>query len=177
MVSQHLHTLPCSTCAIRSPSSPADPCADLVAGCLRPSPPFLAHVSIRIKVLTIYVCSAKHLLSQERLPFTATYFGSIGLTLWFAVGVRMPIFLFSLICRFILLPAHFRTCIWLAYCSTDQSWSRRQAAGFLPAPSPARQSSTFPAFPCSRLCDDLTSAHQLRTLATSGRDSTPHRHC
>jgi hypothetical protein len=32
--------------------------------------------------------SAKHLLSQERLPFTATYFGSIGLTLYFAVGVR-----------------------------------------------------------------------------------------
>jgi hypothetical protein len=29
-------------------------------------------------------------LSQERLPFTATYFGSIGLTLYFAVGVRFP---------------------------------------------------------------------------------------
>jgi hypothetical protein len=35
--------------------------------------------------------SAKHLLSQERLPFTATYFGSIGLTLYFAVGVRCPL--------------------------------------------------------------------------------------
>jgi hypothetical protein len=34
--------------------------------------------------------TAKHLLSQERLPFTATYFGSIGLTLYFAVGVRFP---------------------------------------------------------------------------------------
>jgi hypothetical protein len=33
--------------------------------------------------------TAKHLLSQERLPFTATYFGSIGLTLYFAVGVRL----------------------------------------------------------------------------------------
>lgn len=31
---------------------------------------------------------AKHLLSQERLPFTATYFGSIGLTLYFAVGLQ-----------------------------------------------------------------------------------------
>jgi len=32
--------------------------------------------------------TAKHLLSQERLPFTATYFGSIGLTLYFAVGLQ-----------------------------------------------------------------------------------------
>jgi hypothetical protein len=31
--------------------------------------------------------SVRHLISQERLPFTATYFGSIGLTLYFAVGV------------------------------------------------------------------------------------------
>ena len=29
----------------------------------------------------------RHLISQERLPFTATYFGSIALTLYFAVGV------------------------------------------------------------------------------------------
>ncbi|RMY31021.1 hypothetical protein D0864_16906, partial [Hortaea werneckii] len=28
----------------------------------------------------------RHLISQERLPFTATYFGSIVLTLYFAVG-------------------------------------------------------------------------------------------
>jgi len=35
--------------------------------------------------------SAKHLMSQERLPFTATYFGSIGLTLYFAVGVSYNI--------------------------------------------------------------------------------------
>jgi len=31
--------------------------------------------------------TARHLISQERLPFTATYFGSIALTLYFAVGV------------------------------------------------------------------------------------------
>lgn len=30
---------------------------------------------------------ARHLISQERLPFTATYFGSIALTLYFALGV------------------------------------------------------------------------------------------
>ena len=31
--------------------------------------------------------TVRHLVSQERLPFTATYFGSIALTLWFALGV------------------------------------------------------------------------------------------
>lgn len=31
----------------------------------------------------------RHLLSGPRLPFTAAYFGSIALTLYFAVGVRM----------------------------------------------------------------------------------------
>lgn len=30
----------------------------------------------------------RHLLSGPRLPFTAAYFGSIALTLYFAVGVR-----------------------------------------------------------------------------------------
>ncbi|KAI5369386.1 Putative vesicle transport protein, Got1/SFT2 [Septoria linicola] len=33
----------------------------------------------------------RHLVSQERLPFTATYFGSIVLTLYFAVGLRSTI--------------------------------------------------------------------------------------
>ncbi|KAK0987346.1 Protein transport protein sft2 [Friedmanniomyces endolithicus] len=31
---------------------------------------------------------ARHLISAERLPFTATYFGSIGLTLYFALGLQ-----------------------------------------------------------------------------------------
>jgi hypothetical protein len=31
----------------------------------------------------------RHLLSGSRLPFTAAYFGSIGLTLYFAVGVSL----------------------------------------------------------------------------------------
>jgi len=34
---------------------------------------------------------ARHLISQERLPFTATYFGSIALTIYFAVGLRSTI--------------------------------------------------------------------------------------
>ncbi len=29
----------------------------------------------------------KHIMSQERLPFSLTYFGSLGLTLYFAIGV------------------------------------------------------------------------------------------
>lgn len=33
---------------------------------------------------------AKHLVSGSRLPFTAAYFGSIALTLYFAVGVSTP---------------------------------------------------------------------------------------
>ncbi|KAK4997403.1 Protein transport protein sft2 [Elasticomyces elasticus] len=44
---------------------------------------FLASWAVMMGPLT-YV---RHLLSTERLPFTATYFGSIALTLWFAVGV------------------------------------------------------------------------------------------
>lgn len=37
-------------------------------------------------ILTLPV---RHLLSAERMPFTATYFGSIALTLYFALGVRL----------------------------------------------------------------------------------------
>lgn len=33
---------------------------------------------------------AQHLLSGPRLPFTAAYFGSITLTLYFSLGVRIP---------------------------------------------------------------------------------------
>ena len=39
---------------------------------------------------------AKHLISGSRLPFTAAYFGSITLTLYFAIGVSSN----SLICLF-----------------------------------------------------------------------------
>ncbi|WPG99727.1 Hypothetical protein R9X50_00254600 [Acrodontium crateriforme] len=34
---------------------------------------------------------ARHLISPERVPFTATYFGSIVLTLYFAVGLQSTI--------------------------------------------------------------------------------------
>ena len=48
------------------------------------------------------VVYVKHLISEARLPFTAAYLGSIGMTLYSAVGVRLlhtlPIFpsLFSI---------------------------------------------------------------------------------
>ncbi|KAI6934705.1 hypothetical protein KC327_g10097 [Hortaea werneckii] len=46
----------------------------------------------------------RHLISQERLPFTATYFGSIVLTLYFAVGLRSTILtLFSSIVQVVAL--------------------------------------------------------------------------
>ena len=32
----------------------------------------------------------KHLTSEPRLPFTLVYFGSIGLTLFMAIGVSLP---------------------------------------------------------------------------------------
>ncbi|KAF8474781.1 SFT2 domain protein [Kalaharituber pfeilii] len=31
---------------------------------------------------------ARHLFSQQRLPFTAAYFGAIGGTLWFSIGLK-----------------------------------------------------------------------------------------
>lgn len=34
---------------------------------------------------------AKHLVSGPRLPFTAAYFGSIAMTLYFAIGVSTPV--------------------------------------------------------------------------------------
>ncbi|EJD46329.1 ER-to-golgi vesicle protein transport Sft2 [Auricularia subglabra TFB-10046 SS5] len=34
------------------------------------------------------VIHAKHLISKERLPFTAVYLGSLGLTLYFALGLQ-----------------------------------------------------------------------------------------
>jgi len=51
---------------------------------------FLASWAVLMGPLTY----AKHLLSTPRLPFTAAYFGSIALTLYFAVGVSSS---FSLI--------------------------------------------------------------------------------
>lgn len=33
----------------------------------------------------------KHIVSPERLPFSVAYFGSLGLTLFFAIGIRSTI--------------------------------------------------------------------------------------
>ncbi|KAK5134451.1 hypothetical protein LTR08_006498 [Meristemomyces frigidus] len=47
---------------------------------------------------------ARHLMSAERLPFTATYLGSIALTLYFALGLRSTILtLFSSIVQIVAL--------------------------------------------------------------------------
>jgi hypothetical protein len=35
------------------------------------------------------IAHIKHLLSAPRLPFTAIYFTSLGLTLYFSLGVRL----------------------------------------------------------------------------------------
>lgn len=42
----------------------------------------------RFSVLIGPINHLKHLLSKERLPFTCAYVTSLGLTLYFALGVR-----------------------------------------------------------------------------------------
>lgn len=54
---------------------------------------------------------AKHLVSGSRLPFTAAYFGSIALTLYFAIGVRKSFFLSSLLSIIFQYPKHPHTLI------------------------------------------------------------------
>jgi len=39
-------------------------------------------------ILSGPIAHLKHLLSKERLPFTMTYFGSLGLTLYFSIGLK-----------------------------------------------------------------------------------------
>jgi len=38
--------------------------------------------------------AARHLLSTPRLPFTGAYFGSIAMTLYFSLGVSIPLHAF-----------------------------------------------------------------------------------
>ena len=45
---------------------------------------FLASWAVLLGPITY----AKHLMSGPRLPFTVVYFGSIAMTLYFAIGVR-----------------------------------------------------------------------------------------
>jgi hypothetical protein len=61
--------------------------------------------SMLLRMLT--PCLARHLVSQERLPFTATYFGSIALTLYFALGVSQSQILRS--------PTRVDTCVVTKY--------------------------------------------------------------
>ncbi|KAF2154575.1 SFT2 domain protein [Myriangium duriaei CBS 260.36] len=47
---------------------------------------------------------ARHLISPERMPFTATYFGSIALTLYFALGLKSTLLtLFSALVQLVCL--------------------------------------------------------------------------
>lgn len=80
---------------------------------------------------------AKHLGSGARLPFTAAYFGSIALTLYFAIGVSKSIYF---ACLFFLLPKK-PACSWspalCASCALPQTRSPP------PIPSPMRLSLDF----------------------------------
>ncbi|EPQ30913.1 uncharacterized protein PFL1_01811 [Pseudozyma flocculosa PF-1] len=46
---------------------------------------------IGFSILSGPVAHLKHILSKERLPFSVAYFGSLGLTIYFAVGRRSMI--------------------------------------------------------------------------------------
>lgn len=41
-------------------------------------------------ITVTYDAAVQHLVSGPRLPFTAAYFGSIALTLFFSLGVSWP---------------------------------------------------------------------------------------
>ncbi|SPO36702.1 related to SFT2/YBL102W [Pseudozyma flocculosa] len=55
------------------------------------SPPILAVRPQKFSILSGPVAHLKHILSKERLPFSVAYFGSLGLTIYFAVGRRSMI--------------------------------------------------------------------------------------
>ena len=59
-------------------------------GCVRCKLSIYLYLSYfkRFSVLIGPINHIKHLFSRERLPFTAAYFGSLGATLYFAVGVK-----------------------------------------------------------------------------------------
>lgn len=64
----------------------------MVGQVCHPAPPPLAtnHISSSFSVLIGPINHIKHLVSKERLPFSAVYLGSLGLTLYFALGVSSP---------------------------------------------------------------------------------------
>lgn len=45
----------------------------------------------RFSVLIGPLNHLKHLISRERLPFTFVYFSTLGLTLYFSLGVSFPL--------------------------------------------------------------------------------------
>lgn len=45
----------------------------------------------RFSVLIGPINHLKHLISKERLPFSAVYFASLGLTLYFALGLHSQV--------------------------------------------------------------------------------------
>lgn len=57
------------------------------------------------------VIYARHLISGSRLPFTAAYFGSIALTLYFAIGVSLFLPFVRLDFRWIGPPCMYTPCI------------------------------------------------------------------
>lgn len=56
----------------------------VLMGTLQPSPFVQYSTHTQVTGPWAYI---KHLTSGDRLPFTAAYFGSIALTLYFAIGV------------------------------------------------------------------------------------------
>jgi hypothetical protein len=53
-----------------------------------PSPPLVMASLMSSERRTNMFLAVQHLFSASRLPFTAAYFGSIALTLYFSIGVR-----------------------------------------------------------------------------------------
>jgi hypothetical protein len=53
-----------------------------------PPPKVIANAGCSFAVLVGPLNHIKHLASRERLPFSLAYLGSLGLTLYFALGVR-----------------------------------------------------------------------------------------
>ena len=75
----------------------------------------LSNLRRRFSVLIGPINHIKHLFSKERLPFTAAYFASLGLTLYFAVGVKSYIgsLVFAIIqVTVMIISFHFRCLMW-----------------------------------------------------------------
>lgn len=64
----------------------------VMMGPIQYSKPALSQLRLHTCICIIYADDAtvQHLISGPRLPFTAAYFGSIALTLYFSLGVSLP---------------------------------------------------------------------------------------